>query len=268
MRFAFYGRVSTEDQQDPEASRSWQISRARQLIEPSGGVVVAEYFDIGMSRSLPWKRRPGVGAAAPGSRPAEPGFRCRRDRRASSSVLRRPVRPHLPRVDPLRRAAVGARGRRPGRPRQRRPRARHGPVRRHEQGRTAADQDPSPVGHGVSGHRWPIPRWPAALRLPAGRCRRPSEPRQGGRRQAATPPRARPVKRTDRASGSTASTSPGSACTPSPSASPPTASRARARRPGAQPAPLRDRVVEGGRPGHPAEPALHRPRGLEPSAAR
>lgn len=56
--FAFYGRVSTEDQQDPESSRSWQLHRARQLIEPHGGVVVAEYFDIGQSRSLPWKRRP------------------------------------------------------------------------------------------------------------------------------------------------------------------------------------------------------------------
>lgn len=58
QRFAFYGRVSTEDQQDPEASRGWQIGRARALIEPAGGVVVAEYFDIGQSRSLPWKRRP------------------------------------------------------------------------------------------------------------------------------------------------------------------------------------------------------------------
>lgn len=58
MRFAFYGRVSTEDQQDPAASRSWQLRRALQLIEPAGGHVVEEFFDIGMSRSLPWKRRP------------------------------------------------------------------------------------------------------------------------------------------------------------------------------------------------------------------
>ena len=56
-RFAFYGRVSTEDQQDPESSKAWQLSRSRTLIEPAGGVVVAEYFDIGRSRSLPWKRR-------------------------------------------------------------------------------------------------------------------------------------------------------------------------------------------------------------------
>ncbi|HJQ90470.1 MAG TPA: recombinase family protein [Acidimicrobiia bacterium] len=58
MRFAFYGRVSTEDQQDPKASRNWQITRARQLIEPADGEIVAEFFDIGQSRSLPWSRRP------------------------------------------------------------------------------------------------------------------------------------------------------------------------------------------------------------------
>jgi DNA invertase Pin-like site-specific DNA recombinase len=57
-RFAFKGRVSTEDNQDPEASRNWQISRSRALIEPVGGIIVAEYFDIGQSRSLPWARRP------------------------------------------------------------------------------------------------------------------------------------------------------------------------------------------------------------------
>jgi site-specific DNA recombinase len=57
-RFAFGGRVSTEDNQDPDASRNWQISRSRALIEPVGGIIVAEYFDIGQSRSLPWKRRP------------------------------------------------------------------------------------------------------------------------------------------------------------------------------------------------------------------
>ena len=56
--FAFYGRVSTEDQQDPASSRAWQLRRALELIEPSGGEVVTEFFDIGQSRSLPWKRRP------------------------------------------------------------------------------------------------------------------------------------------------------------------------------------------------------------------
>ncbi len=58
IRFAFAGRVSTEDAQDPEASRGWQLRRARSLIEPHGGVVVEEFFDVGQSRSLPWSRRP------------------------------------------------------------------------------------------------------------------------------------------------------------------------------------------------------------------
>jgi len=58
VNFGFYGRVSTEDQQDPEASRAWQLSRARTLIEPAGGRIVQEFFDVGLSRSLPWKRRP------------------------------------------------------------------------------------------------------------------------------------------------------------------------------------------------------------------
>ncbi|GAA0703686.1 recombinase family protein [Kitasatospora atroaurantiaca] len=61
-RFAFYGRVSTEDNQDPGASRLWQLARATALVAPVGGVVSAEYFDIGQSRALPWKRRPRAAA--------------------------------------------------------------------------------------------------------------------------------------------------------------------------------------------------------------
>lgn len=57
IKFAFYGRVSTEDHQDPEASRNWQFARARALIDRHGRIVV-EYFDVGQSRSIPWKRRP------------------------------------------------------------------------------------------------------------------------------------------------------------------------------------------------------------------
>lgn len=58
ISFAFYGRVSTEDNQDPESSRQWQLSLARSLILPHGGLIVADFFDIGQSRSLPWARRP------------------------------------------------------------------------------------------------------------------------------------------------------------------------------------------------------------------
>jgi site-specific DNA recombinase len=62
IRFAFKGRCSTEDQQDPEASRGWQLTRAKTLVEPQGGAIVAEYFDAGQSRSVPWQRRPQANA--------------------------------------------------------------------------------------------------------------------------------------------------------------------------------------------------------------
>jgi hypothetical protein len=72
-RFAFYGRVSTEDQQDPMSSRNWQLARSRQIIEPDGEVV-AEFFDIGQSRSLPWKRRPEAARLLETFRDPERGF--------------------------------------------------------------------------------------------------------------------------------------------------------------------------------------------------
>jgi DNA invertase Pin-like site-specific DNA recombinase len=54
---AFYGCCSTEDNQDPETSLGWQLSNARKFVEPLGGTVTAEFFDIGQSRSVPWERR-------------------------------------------------------------------------------------------------------------------------------------------------------------------------------------------------------------------
>jgi DNA invertase Pin-like site-specific DNA recombinase len=54
---AVYGRCSTEDNQDPETSRGWQFGNARKFVEPLGGTIGAEYFDIGLSRSVPWERR-------------------------------------------------------------------------------------------------------------------------------------------------------------------------------------------------------------------
>lgn len=59
-RLAFYGRCSTEDLQDPETSRRWQLDRAKALlaaVDPTAEIVAA-FFDIGLSRSVPWKRRP------------------------------------------------------------------------------------------------------------------------------------------------------------------------------------------------------------------
>ena len=73
-RFGFAGRCSTEDNQDPESSRQWQLSRARTLIEPHGGEVVREFFDIGESRSLPWQRRPQAAALLDALRDPGRGF--------------------------------------------------------------------------------------------------------------------------------------------------------------------------------------------------
>ena len=57
LRFAFYGRVSTEDWQDPVTSRARQLDQAQALVAGYGRIT-AEYFDVGESRVLPWGRRP------------------------------------------------------------------------------------------------------------------------------------------------------------------------------------------------------------------
>jgi site-specific DNA recombinase len=59
LRFAFYGRVSTEDYQDPVTSRARQLARAAALVAGSGQIT-AEFFDAGQSRCCrgPAARRP------------------------------------------------------------------------------------------------------------------------------------------------------------------------------------------------------------------
>src|ERR1022692_1526421 len=56
LRFAFYGRVSTEDWQDPVTSRARQRHQADVLVA-GDGKIVAGLFDSGHSRTLPWARR-------------------------------------------------------------------------------------------------------------------------------------------------------------------------------------------------------------------
>jgi hypothetical protein len=63
LRFAFYGRVSTEDWQDPESSRARQLQQAVMLVA-GRGVIAAEFFDSGQTRVLPWARRPQSAALA------------------------------------------------------------------------------------------------------------------------------------------------------------------------------------------------------------
>jgi site-specific DNA recombinase len=61
IRFAFYGRVSTEDWQDPVTSRARQLAQAAMLVA-GYGTIVAEFFDAGESRTLAWPRRPQAAA--------------------------------------------------------------------------------------------------------------------------------------------------------------------------------------------------------------
>ena len=70
LRFAFYGRVSTEDWQDPETSRARQLQQALMLVA-GHGTIVAEFFDAGESRTLAW------GAAPAGRRAGRPPWRIR-----------------------------------------------------------------------------------------------------------------------------------------------------------------------------------------------
>ena len=61
LRFVFYGRVSTEDWQDPVTSRARQLQQAV-MLTAGHGAIVAESFDTGESRALPWTRRPQAAA--------------------------------------------------------------------------------------------------------------------------------------------------------------------------------------------------------------
>jgi site-specific DNA recombinase len=70
LRFVFYGRVSTEDWQDPVTSRARQRQQAGALVR-GHGVIVAEFFDVGQSRTVAWGRRPE--AAALVAQLADPG---------------------------------------------------------------------------------------------------------------------------------------------------------------------------------------------------
>src|SRR5262249_3935296 len=61
LRFAFYGRISTGEYQDAASSRAWQLASATRAIAGHGRIV-AEYFDVGCSRRLPWAARPQAAA--------------------------------------------------------------------------------------------------------------------------------------------------------------------------------------------------------------
>jgi hypothetical protein len=52
-----YGGIERRDWQDPESSRARQLQQAVMLVA-GRGVIVAEFFDAGQTRVLPWARRP------------------------------------------------------------------------------------------------------------------------------------------------------------------------------------------------------------------
>jgi hypothetical protein len=49
MRFAFYGRISTDGYQDPASSRQWQFDIAAELADGRGCIAV-EFFDAGYAQ--------------------------------------------------------------------------------------------------------------------------------------------------------------------------------------------------------------------------
>lgn len=61
LRFALYGRMSTVEYQDASTSAGWQRQIAADLIA-GRGVIVAEFFDVGVSRRVPWLERPRAAA--------------------------------------------------------------------------------------------------------------------------------------------------------------------------------------------------------------
>lgn len=73
VRFAFYGRMSTEDYQDRVSSLRWQLDFARELVGGHGRIV-AEFFDIGYSRRRPWHSRPEAAALLAAMTDPDRGF--------------------------------------------------------------------------------------------------------------------------------------------------------------------------------------------------
>jgi site-specific DNA recombinase len=73
VRFAFYGRTSTADYQDPASSRAWQVEIAKSVVAERGEVVV-EFFDVGWSREVVWERRPRAAALLAAARDPQRPF--------------------------------------------------------------------------------------------------------------------------------------------------------------------------------------------------
>ncbi|MCY7343481.1 MAG: recombinase family protein [Pseudonocardia sp.] len=73
MRFAFYGRTSTAEHQDPVTSRAWQREMAESVIA-GHGLIAADFFDVGCSRRVPWTLRPATAALLEQAQGPDRGF--------------------------------------------------------------------------------------------------------------------------------------------------------------------------------------------------
>ena len=160
--------------------------RSRRRPDPAVGQIVAEFFDLGQSRSLPWKRRPQAALLLEALKDPGRGF--------GAVVIGEPHRAFygnqfsltFPLFEHYGGAVVVARSRRRSGPGERGARPGDVRVRRDVQRRAEPDQDPGPLGDAGPGQgRRPLPRRPATVWVPAGRCRAASQPGQGRRRQTA-----------------------------------------------------------------------------------
>ncbi|GAB2992158.1 hypothetical protein GCM10027184_52830 [Saccharothrix stipae] len=73
LRFAFYGRTSTTEHQDPVTSRAWQLEVAQELIA-GHGTITATFFDAGRSRRDRWRDRPQAAELLAALRDPDRGF--------------------------------------------------------------------------------------------------------------------------------------------------------------------------------------------------
>ncbi|WP_433261512.1 hypothetical protein ACQPZF_27030 [Actinosynnema sp. CS-041913] len=73
MRFAFYGCVGASDPEGPEVSEAWQREMAEHTIADQG-VIVAGFFDVGVTSRVSWSDRPRASALLVASGDPDRGF--------------------------------------------------------------------------------------------------------------------------------------------------------------------------------------------------
>jgi len=166
---AAYIRTSTDDQQSPEDSKRWQLDIVTRLVAPAGGVIVATYHDIDVTRERPWARRPEASRLlAAAANPAR-GWRAlviAEPQRAFSGGQFQLVFPQLTHYGVELWVPEPGRA---SRPRQRGPRDAHEPLRWALQGRASAPADQDPQRRARSRRGGALARGTTELRLPARR---------------------------------------------------------------------------------------------------